>query len=129
VTALEVLAAHRLDYVGSRCTCRLWDYQHRADQSTYPPLEFAHAQHVLDVLAAERIATVQRPNPKEPTPALIEAAYVVQDDLSRPPEQWAIDAAAEVVGAYIDGQDHDRVHVLGHDANVSAARCSEGGKA
>ncbi|NKY60392.1 hypothetical protein [Nocardia flavorosea] len=57
---------------------------------------------------------VQRPDAKNPTPALIEAAYIAQDDLSKPPERWAIEAAAEVIAAYIDAQDHTEVHVLGH---------------
>lgn len=58
--------------------------------------------------------TVQHPNPKNPTPALIEAAYVIQDDLSKPPEQWAIDVAAEAIQIYIDAQGRTKVHVLGH---------------
>ncbi|MET3959892.1 hypothetical protein ABIE52_006827 [Rhodococcus sp. OAS809] len=59
-------------------------------------------------------STIQHPDPKKPTPALIEAAYVAQDDLSKPPEQCMIDAAAEIIQAYIDGQGHTKVHVLGH---------------
>ncbi|PSR63967.1 MULTISPECIES: hypothetical protein [Nocardia] len=58
--------------------------------------------------------TVTRPDPNNPTPALIEAAYIAQDDLSKPPEQWSIRAAAEVINAYIDAQGHTEVHVLGH---------------
>ncbi|OOL30179.1 hypothetical protein GQ85_21455 [Rhodococcus rhodochrous] len=56
---------------------------------------------------------VATPDPKNPSPALIEAAYIAQDDLSTPPT-WAIGAAAEVIQTYIEAQGHTRVHVLGH---------------
>ncbi len=57
---------------------------------------------------------VRLPDPENPSPALIEAAYIAQDDLSKPPDQWAIRAAAEVIQSYIDAQNHTTVHVLGH---------------
>lgn len=69
-------------------------------------------QAVVDAILA-RYAVVEVPDAKNPTPALIEAAYIAQDDLSTPPT-WAIGAAAEVIQAYIDGQGHTQVHVLGH---------------
>lgn len=68
-------------------------------------------------------STLRHPDPKQPTPALIEAAYVAQDDLSKPPDQGAIDAAAEVIQAYIDAQGHTKVHVLGHPESSRAAPC------
>ena len=68
---------------------------------------------IADAILA-RWALVAKPDAKSPTPALIEAAYIAQDDLSKPPEPWAIQAAAEVVDAYIDAQGHAQVHVLGH---------------
>ena len=50
----------------------------------------------------------------EPSESVEEAAYIAQDDLSKPPDQWAIRAAAEVIQSYIDAQNHTTVHVLGH---------------
>lgn len=69
-------------------------------------------QAVVDAILT-RYAVVELPDAKNPTPALIEAAYIAQDDLSTPPT-WAIGAAAEVIQEYIAGQGHTRVHVLGH---------------
>lgn len=66
-----------------------------------------------------RWALVSRPDAENPTPALIEAAYIAQDDLSKPPEPWAIRAAAEVIDSYIAAQGHAEVHVLGHPKAVS----------
>ncbi len=64
-------------------------------------------------LEAAGLRLVAVPDAKNPTPALIEAAYIAQDDLSTVPT-WAIRAAADVIEAYIDAQNHTRVHVLGH---------------
>ncbi|WP_238780361.1 hypothetical protein [Prescottella equi] len=80
------------------------------------------AAHVVAALTNAGKTIVSKPDPKNPTPALIEAAYIAQDDLSTTPT-WAIGAAAEVIDAYIDAQHHETVHVLGH-----AARVAEGGE-
>lgn len=57
---------------------------------------------------------VPAPDANSPTPALIEAAYITQDDLSKPPDRFMLDYTAEIIDAYLDALDHDRVHVLGH---------------
>ncbi|WP_347956129.1 hypothetical protein [Gordonia aichiensis] len=78
-----------------------------------------HLDHLDDALAIAGLSFISRPAVDAPTPALVQAAYVAQDDLSRPPELWAIAAAAEVIGEYIDAQHNDTVHVLGHPAGAS----------
>ncbi|QDF18515.1 hypothetical protein SEA_PUPPER_28 [Gordonia phage Pupper] len=50
----------------------------------------------------------------DPSPALIEAAYIAQDDLSKPPDRLTVEFTAEIINAYLDARDHDRVHVIGH---------------
>lgn len=82
------------------------------------------AVHQIEAMLAAGVVVVRKPDPASPTPALIEAAYIAQDDLSTPPEEWAIKAAAEVIGSYIDARNHDVVHVLGHAAAVAAAETS-----
>lgn len=86
-----------------------------------------HAAHVAAVIAsADDLAVIAKPDAKNPTPALIEAAYIAQDDLSKPPEPWLIELTAEIIDAYVDAQGHDAVHVIGHDAAVRAAKAAEG---
>lgn len=82
------------------------------------------AADILAALAAAGYAVVRVPDEKVPSPALIEAAYIAQDDLSTPPT-WAIGAAAEVIQAYIDGQGHTTVHVLGHPTAAQAAEADQ----
>lgn len=87
----------------------------------------AHAAHVAaGIASADDLAVIAKPDAKNPTPALIEAAYIAQDDLSKPPEPWLIEATAEIIDVYIDAQGHDKVHVIGHDAAVRAAKAAEG---
>lgn len=77
--------------------------------------------HLDAMLSAAGIVWVRRPDAANPTPALTEAAYCVQDDLSKPPDRQTVTVAAEIIDSYIDARDHDVVHVLGHAANVAAA--------
>lgn len=65
---------------------------------------------------ATKILQLITPNVKEPSPALIEAAYVAQDSLSNPPDQHTIAWAAEIIESYLGALDHTKVHVIGHDA-------------
>lgn len=75
-----------------------------------------HAAHVESMLVEAGVVAVEPPDAKAPTPALIEAAYIAQDDLSKPPDQWTITAAAEIIDMYIRAQGRTKVHVLGHPA-------------
>lgn len=69
------------------------------DEATAPDETAALRARVAELEARTAVA---RPDAKNPTRPLIRAAYIAQDDISKPPEPWAIRAAADVVNAYID---------------------------
>lgn len=125
-----IIAEHALyaDGVTEECKCE-WDPDYdRVDFSADSPIPaheqvtMQHAAHVAAVIAgAADLAVIAKPDAKNPTPALIEAAYIAQDDLSKPPEPWLIESTAEIIDAYIEAQGHEKVHVIGHDAAVRAA--------
>jgi hypothetical protein len=125
ITLYQVIANHQFrpdgQRRGTRCTHIDCDWFVDADTSFVDMLD-SYAAHVVAALTNAGKVIVSKPDPKNPTPALIEAAYIAQDDLSTTPT-WAIGAAAEVIDAYIDAQHHETVHVLGH-----AARVAEGGE-
>ncbi|MCZ4557945.1 hypothetical protein O4215_20500 [Rhodococcus maanshanensis] len=112
------------------CTCGAAIHCPQADldgaptDSTAGALAYAIRRHQAEAFAADGRVVVLRPDASNPSPALIEAAYIAQDDLSTPPPPWMIRATAEIVDAYIAGQGHDVVHVLGHAAAVAAAEAS-----
>lgn len=110
-TAEQIIAAHQYD--NCYCSCG-W-----TQPGAVGPED--HAAHVVAALAEAGMKIVSKPDPRNPTSALIEAAYIAQDDLSTTPT-WSIGAAAEVIDAYIAAQHHETVHVLGN-----AARVAEGG--
>lgn len=87
----------------------------------YRQVATERAERVIAALAKAGYAVVELPDIENPSPALIEAAYVTQDDLSTPPT-WAIGAAAEIIQEYIDRQGQTRVHVLGHPNEAAANR-------
>lgn len=67
-------------------------------------------------------STAPKPDANNPSPALIEAAYIAQDDLSTPPSPRMIAITAEIIDAYLDALDHTVVHVLGHAENTKGTR-------
>lgn len=70
---------------------------------------------ILD--AGYRKAPQADPEAADPAPALVEAAYIAQDNLATPPDRRMLQITAEVVNAYLDALDHKTVHVLGHPAD------------
>lgn len=79
------------------------------------------AAHQLQALEDEGYVVAAIPDADNPSPALWETAYNVQDDLSRVPDQPTLQVAMEIVDVYLNAQDHETVHVLGHDAAVAKA--------
>ena len=93
------------------CLCGWQTTRTKIGESWRPEFD----EHQASVITSlPDVALVSRPDPKNPSPALIEAAYIAQDDLSKPPPQWAIRASAEIINEYINAQGHTTVHVLGH---------------
>lgn len=69
---------------------------------------------LVSALSSLGYRIIEAPDEKKPSPALIQAAYIAQDDLSKSPPQWAIRASAEIIDEYIGAQGNTRVHVIGH---------------
>lgn len=69
---------------------------------------------LVSALSSLGYMIIAKPDATQPSPALIEAAYIAQDDLSKPPSPWLIGATAEIINEYIGAQGHTRVHVIGH---------------
>ncbi|AVP71270.1 hypothetical protein [Prescottella equi] len=88
------------------CTCSKWS---GADLAAHQLAELTDAGYVVAAI----------PDADNPSPALWETAYNVQDDLSRVPSKDTLRIATEIVDVYLNGQDHETVHVLGHDAAVA----------
>ncbi|MGW8936008.1 hypothetical protein [Gordonia terrae] len=92
------------------------------------PTQIINAERAQKIVAAIRdsgYTVIALPEAKSPTPALIEAAYIAQDDLSKPPDRWTVEFTAEIIQAYIDGQGHEKVWVIGHDAQVAAQHAGD----
>lgn len=113
-TLSRFLAGHQYDGVSWRegqagfrlwCSCghaseRLSSLLTADELRTYDDPDW-YLDHLDDLLADAGLAFISRPAADTPTPALVQAAYIVQDDLSTPPALWAIAAAADVIGEYI----------------------------
>ncbi|QIG58244.1 hypothetical protein SEA_SKOG_92 [Gordonia phage Skog] len=65
------------------------------------------------------MVSIVTPDTQKPSPALIEAAYIAQDDLSKPPDRLTVEFTAEIIQAYLDARDHNEVWVLGHPKDWS----------
>lgn len=104
-----------------------WDWPEVPEERIPSSVEIVTdmAKVVVERLAAHGHTIVQKPDHTKPSPALIQAAYIAQDDLSKPPPQWAINAAAEIVDEYIRAQGNETVRVLGHPAAAVSATQEE----
>lgn len=91
----KILDLHQIDHESRDrgCLCGKWSWHYGT----------THSEHVARELLRDR-AFVAVPDPQLPTPALIEAAYVLQDDLTKPPDKWVIHYAAETIEAYLLAQ-------------------------